>query len=46
MNGVKGIRREKLREQQYMEGYIRCHKGERVKWNEGRNVEQMWEQVK
>ena len=46
VNGARMIRSEKLREHQYMEGYARCLESKRVDWNEGRNVEQMWEQVK
>ena len=45
MNGARKIRSEKLRKHQYMEGYARCPESKRVKWDEGRNVEQMWEQV-
>ena len=36
---------EKLRENQYIEGYARCL-GVRVKWDNSRNFEQMWKQVK
>ena len=43
VNGARRIRREKLREHQYMEGYARCLESKRVKW-EGENVEQMREQ--
>ena len=38
MNGVRRIKSEKLREPQYL--------SKRIAWNEGRNVEQMREQVK
>ena len=46
MVGARRIRSEKLREHQYMEGYARCLKSKRVEWDVGRNVEEMWEQVK
>ena len=29
-----------------MEGYAKCLEGKRAEWDEGTNVEQMWEQVK
>ena len=29
-----------------MEGYARCLESKRIEWDEGRNVDQMWEQVK
>ena len=35
-----------LRECQYREGYARCLESKRLEWNEGSNVEEMWEQVK
>ena len=41
MNGARKIRREKLRERQYMEGYTRCLESKRVDWGVGGNVEQM-----
>ena len=36
---------EKLRENQYIEGYARCL-GVRLKLDNSRNFEQMWKQVK
>ena len=29
-----------------MEGYAKCLESKRVDWDEGENIEQMWEQVK
>ena len=29
-----------------MEGYARCLESKRVEWDEDRNVEKIWEQVK
>ena len=46
VTGARRIRSEKLREHQYIERYARCLKNKRVEWDEGRNVEQMWEWVK
>ena len=46
MNGASRIRSEKLREYEYRERYAWCLVSKRVKWDEERNVEQMWEQVK
>ena len=46
VNRARRVRREKLREHQYLEGYDRCMESKRVKWDEGGNVEQMWEQLK
>ena len=37
---------EKLREHQFTEGFIRCAEGKRADWDEGRNVEKIWDQVK
>ena len=44
--GARRIRREKLREHQYREGYARCLEGKEVEWDEDNNVENMWEKVK
>ena len=46
MNGSRRIRSEKLKEHHYMEGYARCLESKRVDWDEGGNVEEMWEQEK
>ena len=46
MNGARSIRIEKSREYQYIEGYAKCLESKRVEWDVGRNVEEMWEQVK
>ena len=46
MNGARRIRNEKLREPRYIKGYARCLGSKRVEWDEDRNVERMWEQVK
>ena len=45
-NEDRSIGSEKLREHQNIEGYARCLESERVEWDEGRNVEQMWDQRK
>ena len=29
-----------------MEGYARCLESKRLKWDEGRNLQKMWKQVK
>ena len=45
VNGARRIKSEKLRNHQYMEGYVRrleC----KVNWDKGRNVEKMLERVK
>ena len=44
--GAWRIRSEKLREDQYREGYIRYLKGKSVEWDGENNVKHMWEQVK
>ena len=41
--GVRRIRREKLREHQYREGYARFFEGKGVKWDGESYVEYMWE---
>ena len=46
MNGARGIRSEKLIENQYIEGYAKFLGSKRVEWEEERNVEQVWEQVR
>ena len=46
VDGARRIRSEKLREQQYREGYTRSLEGKRVEWDRENNVEHMWEQVK
>ena len=46
VNGTRRNRSEKYRKYQYMVGYVRCLESKIVEWDEGRNVEQMWEQVK
>ena len=46
MNEARRIRSEKLREYECMEGNGRCLESKIVEWDEGRNVEQIWEQVK
>ena len=43
MDGARRIRREKLREHQYKEGYARSLEGKRVEWDGENNVEHMWE---
>ena len=43
--GPRRIRSEKLRENQYREGYARALEGTRVEGDRD-NVEHMWEQVK
>ena len=45
MIGAKGIRGEKLREDQNKEGYARSLEGKRVE-RDGDNVKHMWKQVK
>ena len=46
VNGGRRIRSEKLREHRYTEGYAKCLEIKRVVWDESRNVEQMWGQLK
>ena len=46
MNGTWRIRSEKLGKHHRVKGYARCLESKRVESDEGRNVEQMWEQVK
>ena len=46
MVGASTIRCEKLRENQYREGYARSLEGKGVKWDGDDNFEHMWEQVK
>ena len=46
VNGCRNIRNAELREHQYRDGYEKCLEDRRVEWNEERNVELMWEQVK
>ena len=46
MNGARSIRIEKSREYQYKEEYAKGLESKRVEWDESRNVEKMWEQVK
>ena len=36
--GARRIRSEKLREHQYIEGYVKCLESKRLEWDEGRNV--------
>ena len=43
---TRRIRREKLREYQYREGYVRSFEGKGVEWNGSNNIEHMSEQVK
>ena len=43
---ARKIRSEKLKEQLYIEGYARCSESKGGEWDEGRNFEEMWEQVK
>ena len=38
MNGARGIRSEKLIENQYIEGYAKFLGSKRVEWEEERNV--------
>ena len=45
VNGARRIRSKKLREHQYI-GYARFLESKRVDWEEGRNLKQMWEQMK
>ena len=44
--GAWRIRSEKLRENQYREGYARSLEGKKVEWEGGNNVEHMWGHVK
>ena len=44
--GARRIRSEKLRENQYREGYVRSLEGKELEWDGDNNVEHMWEQVK
>ena len=44
--GVRRIRSEKLKENQYREGYTRSLERKGVEWDGDNNVEHMWEQVK
>ena len=46
MLGARRIRSEKLREHQYIEGYVKSFEGKGVEWDGYNNVELMWEQVK
>ena len=39
MNGVRGIRSEKLRKHQHTEGYTCCPENKREEWDEDENVE-------
>ena len=43
---ARRIRIEKLREHQYIKGYASCLESRKIEWDENRNVDQMWEQVK
>ena len=43
MVGARRIRSEKLRENQYREGYARSLEGKRVEWDVDNNIEHMWE---
>ena len=40
------LRNEKLREQQYIEEYVRYFESKKLERDERRNVEHIWEQVK
>ena len=44
--GARRIRSEKLRENQYREGYDRSLEGKGVEWQGDNNVEHIWEQEK
>ena len=46
MTGARRITNEKLREHKYIGGYARRLESKRVEWDEGRNVEHMWEQMR
>ena len=46
MNEAKRIRSEELKENQYIEGYVRCLENKRTEWDEDRNIKQMLDQVK
>ena len=46
MIGARRISSEKLREHQHIKGYARCLENKGVEWDEGRNIEQMWGQVR
>ena len=46
VNGVRWTRSENFREHQCMEGYGRCLESKVVEWDEGRNIEEIWEPVK
>ena len=43
VNEARRVRKGKLREHQYREGYTRCLESIRVDWDVGESVEQMWE---
>ena len=45
-NVARMMRSEKLREQHYREGYVRCLENKRTEWDGERNVEYMWNQIK
>ena len=45
-NVARKIRSEKLREHQYIKEYVRCFVSKRVEWHNGKNIEQMWKEVK
>ena len=42
-DGARRIRREKLKEHQYREGYARSLEGKRVEWDGENSVDHMWE---
>ena len=46
MVGASRIRREKLREHQYREGYARNLEGNELEWDGDNKVEHMWELIK
>ena len=46
VNWVRRIRSEKLKEHQYMEECAWGLESKKVDWNEGGNIEQIWQQAK
>ena len=42
MDGARKIKSEKLREQQYREGYVKSLEEKGVEWNGKNNVKDMW----
>ena len=46
MDGGTHIKNENLKKHHYIEGYAKCLENKSVEWDKGRNVEQIWKQVK